>query len=127
MTKQWLMRRSVRRPVSRLTTAPISSSVWRLPFISASALPSRTSVTAVGGRVWLCGGIHDLQLRDVDAVLLRRRLDARARPDQDRRDQAQPLPRRSTAFSELSSHGWATAVDDRRQRLQRSISRRYFS
>ena len=26
MTKQWLMRRAVRSPVSRLTTAPISSS-----------------------------------------------------------------------------------------------------
>ena len=47
MTKQWLMRRAVRMPVSRATTAPISSSVCRLPFISASALPSRTSSTAL--------------------------------------------------------------------------------
>ena len=46
MTKQWLTRRAVRSPVSRFTTSPISSSVCRLPFISASALPSRTSSTA---------------------------------------------------------------------------------
>ncbi len=46
ITKQWLIRRAVRRPVSLRTTAPISSSVCRLPFISASALPSRTRSTA---------------------------------------------------------------------------------
>ena len=55
MTKQWLMRRAVRMPVSRATTAPISSSVWRLPFISASASPSRTSSTAFAAESWLCG------------------------------------------------------------------------
>ena len=55
ITKQWLMRRAVRRPVSRFTTAPISSSVCRLPFISASALPSRTSSTASAAAAWLCG------------------------------------------------------------------------
>ena len=47
------MRRAVRSPVSRLTTAPISSSVCRLPFISASALPSRTSSTAFAADAWL--------------------------------------------------------------------------
>ena len=46
ITKQWLMRLAVRRPVSRFTTAPISSSVCRLPFISTSARPCRTSSTA---------------------------------------------------------------------------------
>ena len=55
MTKQWLMRRSVRMPPSRATTAPISSSVCRLPFISASARPSRTSSTALAAAAWLCG------------------------------------------------------------------------
>ena len=49
------MRRAVRRPVSRFTTAAISSSVCRLPFISASALPSRTSSTAFAAEAWLCG------------------------------------------------------------------------
>jgi hypothetical protein len=47
MMKAWLMRRSVRRPVALRTTAPISSSVCRLPFISISALPSRASCTAL--------------------------------------------------------------------------------
>ena len=46
MMKQWLIRRDVRMPPSRATTAPISSSVWRLPFIRASASPLRTSATA---------------------------------------------------------------------------------
>jgi hypothetical protein len=46
ITKQWLTRRAVRSPASRLRTSAISSSVCRLPFISDSALPSRTSATA---------------------------------------------------------------------------------
>src|SRR6187399_857964 len=53
MMKQWLIRRAVRRPVSRATTAAISSSVWRLPFISASARPQRTSSTALKAESWL--------------------------------------------------------------------------
>ena len=40
------MRRAVRSPPSRETTAPISSSVCRLPFISAPAAPSLQSFTA---------------------------------------------------------------------------------
>jgi hypothetical protein len=55
MMKAWLMRRPVRRPVSRATTAPSSSSVWRLPFISTSARPSRTSSTA---RAAACGAVE---------------------------------------------------------------------
>ena len=47
------MRRAVRSPVSRFTTAAISSSVWRLPFISASASPFRTSSTAFAADSWL--------------------------------------------------------------------------
>ena len=46
--------RAVRMPVSRATTAPINSSVCRLPFIRASALPSRTSSTALAAESWLC-------------------------------------------------------------------------
>jgi hypothetical protein len=49
------MRRAVRMPVSRFTASPITSSVCRLPFISASALPSRTSATAAAAAAWLCG------------------------------------------------------------------------
>jgi hypothetical protein len=44
MTKQWLMRRLVRSELA--TTAPISSSVCRLPFISAPTLPCTASSTA---------------------------------------------------------------------------------
>ena len=55
MMKQWLMRRAVRNPVSRFTTAAISSSVCRLPFISISTLPSRASRTAVSAEATLCG------------------------------------------------------------------------
>src|SRR6185295_10963294 len=36
-------------------TAPSSSSVWRLPFIKSSALPSRTSSTARAAEAWLWG------------------------------------------------------------------------
>ena len=66
MTKQWLIRRAVRMPVSRATTAPISSSVCRLPFISASALPSRTSSTAFAAESWLCADSLDRKLRNVE-------------------------------------------------------------
>ena len=53
--KQWLMRRSVRSPPSRATTAASISSVCRLPFISAPARPSRTRATARSAEAWLCG------------------------------------------------------------------------
>ncbi len=52
------MRRSVRSPRSRLTTAPISSSVPSEPFISISARPSRTTRTtrtAASAAAWLWG------------------------------------------------------------------------
>ena len=48
--KQWLMRLPVRRPVSRLITALISSSVCRLPFIKAAASPlDRKTTLQIGG------------------------------------------------------------------------------
>ncbi len=115
MTKQWLTRRAVRSPVSRFTTAPISSSVCRLPFISASALPSRTSSTALSAEAWLCGvstiGNPAISIR----MLLCYRLDPRARTDQDRRDQAE--------FRSLDRAAQRTLVagmrDGRRRRRQR--------
>ena len=55
MTKTWLMRRPVRIPVSRFMTSESSSSVCRLPFMSSSALPVRTSSTAFSAAAWLCG------------------------------------------------------------------------
>ena len=38
----------------RRTIAPMNSSVWRLPFISASTLRSRASATACAAAAWLC-------------------------------------------------------------------------
>ena len=55
MTKTWLIRRAVRRPVAEAVTSRISSSVCRLPFISSSPLPSRISATACAAAAWLCG------------------------------------------------------------------------
>ena len=44
-----------RRPsFGSATIAPINSSVWRLPFISASTLWSRASATAWAAAAWLC-------------------------------------------------------------------------
>ena len=48
------IRRAVRRPVAEGTTAAISSSVWRLPFISASTWPARVISTAFMAAAWLC-------------------------------------------------------------------------
>ncbi len=48
------MRRAVRNPVAEGTMAAISSSVWRLPFISASTCPSRASSTDFSAAAWLC-------------------------------------------------------------------------
>jgi hypothetical protein len=45
------MRRSVRSPVCRLTTSAISSSVCRLPFISAAASEAHQFDGAKGGGV----------------------------------------------------------------------------
>ena len=90
MTKQWLMRRAVRMPVSRATTAPISSSVCRLPFISASARPQRTSSTALAAESWLCAEATMLERRDVEPGALGDVADPRRRSDQDRLQQAQP-------------------------------------
>jgi hypothetical protein len=86
MMKQWLIRRPVRSPVSRATTALISSSVCRLPFISASARPSRTSATALRG-VMAVRGVDDLNSPQVDRR--RRPRPSRSCPsaDQDRGDQ----------------------------------------
>ena len=55
MTKTWLIRRAVRKPVFEDVTARISSSVCRLPFISSSPLPALTSSTALAAAASLCG------------------------------------------------------------------------
>ena len=88
MTKTWLMRRPVRRPVSRFITAPISSSVCRLPFISSSALPARTSSTAFSAAAWLCGTSTISILAEVERELLGDRADLVLGTDENRLDQS---------------------------------------
>ena len=64
------MRRPVRSPVSRATTAASSSSVCRLPFISSSALPCRTSSTAFARRTMAVRSIDDQRFAEVDSRCL---------------------------------------------------------
>src|SRR5207249_4181453 len=109
MTNTWLTRRSVRNPVSRLTTSLISSSVCRLPFMSRSARPSRTSSTARAAAAWLCGTsaisycsmssphvLATVRIRSTGPTRIGAMMPARAAS--------------TTAPSEASSHGCATAV-----------------
>ncbi len=126
MMKQWLTRRAVRSPVSRFTTSPISSSVWRLPFISASALPSRTSATAFAADSWLCAAStisSPVMSRPFSFAIASMRARGPTRIGVMR-----PILDASTALaSELSSHGCATAVGVGGSVLQKSSSRSYFS
>ena len=48
------MRRAVRSPVASATTALMSSSVCKLPFIRPSTCPARASATAATAAAWLC-------------------------------------------------------------------------
>ena len=111
MRKTWLRRRPVRRPVSRATTAPSSSSECRLPFISSSASPWRTSSTALAAAAWLCGDVDDLASSPRSMPSASGDLgDLRRRPDQDR-GRSDPLAAASIApASADASQGCATAV-----------------
>ena len=96
-------------PVSRATTAPISSSVCRLPFISASALPSRTSSTAFAAESWLCADSTSGK-RDMSALACPAASRMRA-GGPTRMGSISPSCAASTAPSiEISSQGCATAV-----------------
>ena len=88
MTKTWLIRRSVRRPVAEAVTSRISSSVCRLPFISSSPLPSRISATARAAAAWLCGASTISIAVEVEPVACGDGPDLRLRADEDRDDQA---------------------------------------
>ena len=110
MTKQWLMRRAVRMPVSRDTTAPISSSVCRLPFIRASARPARTSSTALAAESWLCSASTSSKPAMSSPALGGHLADARRRSDQDRLDQAQPR-----GFDRAFQRNLVAGMGDRRR------------
>ncbi len=125
-TKQWLMRRAVRSPVSFFTTSAISSSVWRLPFISASALPARTSATACAAAAWLWGAsttsygeMSSLNWLATPAIFAF---------GPTRIGLIGPICAAWTApESALSSQGCATAVASGGSAVAASMSRRYFS
>ncbi len=126
MMKQWLIRRAVRRPVSLFTTAAISSSVWRLPFIRASASAFRTSSTALAADSWLNAAStmrnFEMSMPAFDAT-------SRMRAEGPTRIGAiSPTRAASTApLRDDSSHGWTTAVGVGASPLQRAISWSYFS
>ena len=61
MTKTWLIRRAVRKPVLEDVTARISSSVCRLPFINNSPCPALISSTALAAAASLCGASTTLK------------------------------------------------------------------
>jgi hypothetical protein len=107
--KQWVSRRSVRSPVSRRTTALISSSVLSEPFISISAPPSRTTATAFSADSWLCAASMILYpLMSSAAAFAAATIRSRGPT---RIGAIRPAFAASTApVSEASSHGWATAV-----------------
>jgi hypothetical protein len=88
MTKTWLMRRSVRRPVLLDVTSRMSSSVWRLPFIKSSALDCWMSSTAFAAAAWLCGHVDDLEATDVETVLAGDSANLGGRSDKDGNDDA---------------------------------------
>ena len=126
MMKQWLMRRAVRMPVSRATTAPISSSVCRLPFISASARPARPARPP-----WrrsrgcaLASTIVEARRCRAQPAPRRRGCAPRARPGS---GSISPSRAASTALSsETASQGWATAVVDRRHAAAPPSTRRSY-
>ena len=122
MMKQWLTRRLVRRPVSRLTTAAINSSVCRLPFISISALPSRARRTAVSAEPSLCGASTTSKAEMSSPNCAATAAMRACGPT--RIGLRMPICAASTApRSELSSQGCATAQGTGVSALQRAIRR----
>ena len=125
MTKTWLMRRSVRRPVAEAVTARISSSVCRLPFIRSSPLPSRISATAQAAAAWLCGASTiSRPARSMPCSAATARIFASGPT---RTGSISPAAAASSApRSEVSSQGWATIVTAGVPSRAAAISRSYF-
>ena len=101
MAKTWLMRRAVRRPVAGSTTARISSSVCRAPFISASTLPKRAIATAASAAAWLCSVATISNGERSICAGFGGAADFRLGTDEDRLDQ--PLARRFDGADERSA------------------------
>ncbi len=86
------MRRAVRSPPSRETTAAISSSVWRLPFIRSSASPFADELDRARRRRVAVGNVHDPDVAEIDLRGAGGLRDLIGRTHQDGHDE--PLPRR---------------------------------
>ncbi len=126
MTKQWLIRRAVLSPASRATTAPINSSVCRLPFQTASASPERTSATAFAAASWLWSA-STIRNNDRSTPILAAAEETLALGPT-RIGSTRPSFAASTAApSAASSHGCATATFRGGNSRAAAISRRYFS
>ena len=126
MMKTWLIRRSVRRPVSR-------RAISREQFIGVQAALHDELGTAgadefhrLGRRGVAVGNVDDLGRADVDAELFRDAADLSFRADEDRQDHA-GRGGVGAPFSEDSSHGCATAVGTARISRAAAISRSYFA
>ena len=124
MTKTWLMRRAVRRPVLLDVTARINSSVCRLPFIRSSPLASRMSSTPWRGR-FAVRCIDDFKSADVDPRGAAAAEIFAAGPT--KIGMIMPASAASTApRNELSSQGWATTVVAGGTCFALAMSRSYF-
>ena len=124
MMNTWLIRRSVRMPEVLSTTASSSSSVCRLPFISAVASPLRTRATEAAALAWLCGvSTIRTPARSIPAAAATRRMRCSG-----------PTSSGTISFaaaaaiappSEGASHGCAIAVGAAGRLSQWAISRSY--
>ena len=70
MTKAWLMRRAVLRPVSVAVTSCISSSVCRLPFIKRFHLAGARQRDGLGGRGMAVFRADDLVWGDIETAAI---------------------------------------------------------
>ena len=93
---------------SRDTTAPMISSVWRLPFIRASARPRGTSSTARAAEAWLCSVLTS-STSQLEADALCDAPDPLDGAHENWLDQSEALAS-SAPRNETSSHGCATAT-----------------
>jgi hypothetical protein len=113
----------VRSPVALCITALISSSVCRLPFITASTSPARASATASAAAAWLCSvATMRRSARSAPASSAVARIFASGPT---RTGRIRPSSAASIGpISETGSQGWTTAVTTGSSSAQASISRR---
>jgi hypothetical protein len=112
-------------PVSLRMTSAISSSVCRLPLMSAATFPACTGSTAFSAAAWLCGW-STTKGGDVEAKRCGKLPDPRLGPDQDRLDDL-----RRRGLDHASRRHLVAGVRDRRAHRRQSVaavfSASYFS